>query len=61
MTQSCPDVLLFACLLESASYLKDDDRIRTWLTSYNLAKDALNKEDIQRLYDNYSVNRGATN
>jgi hypothetical protein len=59
MTQSCPDVLVYACLLESAPYLKDDDRVPVWQNMYNLAKDALNKEDFQRLYDNYSRNRGA--
>ena len=58
MTESCPDVLLYACLLESAIYLKDDDRIASWLQYYTMSKDSLAKEDMQRLYDNYSVNRG---
>ena len=57
MTQSCPDVLLYACLLESAGYLKDDDRVPVWLNYYNLAKDALTKEDLQRIYDNFSQQR----
>jgi len=57
MTESCPDVLLYACLLESATYLKDDDRIASWLQYYNLAKEALNKEDLMRLWDNYNINR----
>jgi hypothetical protein len=53
-TQSCPDVLLYACLLETACYLKDDDRIAAWTQYYTTARDALNKEELQRMYDNYS-------
>jgi hypothetical protein len=57
MTESCPDILLYACLVESAPYLKDDDRIPSWFQYYTAAKDALNKEDLMRLWDNYNINR----
>lgn len=54
ITQSCPDVLLYACLLETAGYLKDDDRFPVWQQYYNTARDALTKEDLERIYDNFS-------
>jgi hypothetical protein len=58
ITQSCPDVLLYACLLEAVVYLKDDDRVAVFTQYYNVAKDALSKEDLQRIYDGFSKRGG---
>ena len=55
VTQNIPEVLIYATLLETATYLKDDDRVPVWTTFYNTAKEAVNREDQQRLVDNYSV------
>jgi len=54
ITESCPDILIYGCLLETASYLKDDDRVPVWQQYYKTAQDALTKEDLQRIYDNFS-------
>lgn len=58
MTATYPDILLYACLLETASYLKDDERIAVWLKYYELAKSALAEEDMKRIYDGYSKRGG---
>lgn len=55
ITQNIPEVLIYATLLETATYLKDDDRVPVWTNFYNTAKEAVNREDQQRLVDNYSV------
>lgn len=58
MTSSYPDILLYACLLETASYLRDDDRIQVWSNYYDKAKAALGEEDMKRIYDGYSKRGG---
>jgi hypothetical protein len=54
LTGSAPEVLLYATLLETASYLKDDERINVWSGYYEKAKAALSSEDQKRIYDNYT-------
>ena len=54
LTGSAPDILLYATLLETASYLKDDERVQVWLGYYEKAKTALSNEDKLRIYDHYS-------
>jgi hypothetical protein len=58
LTEHSPDILLYACLLETASYLKDDERIATWRGLYEDAKKSLAEEDINRIYDGYSKRGG---
>lgn len=58
LTSNAPDVLLYAALLETASYLKDDERIQVWEKYYNLAKADLSEEDMRRIYDGYSKRGG---
>jgi hypothetical protein len=58
LTENAPDILLYACLLETASYLKDDDRVPTWLNYYEIAKKSLTEEDLRRIYDGYSKRGG---
>ena len=55
---SAPEVLLYATLLETASYLKDDERVPVWTDYYEKAKKALSDEDIRRIYDAYSKRGG---
>lgn len=57
-TGSAPEVLLYATLLETASYLKDDERIAVWTDYYQKAMKALSDEDIRRIYDAYSKRGG---
>jgi hypothetical protein len=58
LTGSAPEVLLYATLLETASYLKDDERIGVWSDYYEKAKKALGEEDVRRIYDAYSKRGG---
>jgi len=58
LTGSVPEVLLYATLLETASYLKDDERIPVWTDYYEKAKKNVGDEDIRRIYDAYSKRGG---
>ena len=58
LTKSAPEVLLYATLLETAPYLKDDERIRVWQERYTIARQALGDEDIRRMQDAYSKRGG---
>lgn len=58
LTINAPDILLYATLLETASYLKDDDRVPIWTNYYEKAKTALSEEDMRRIYDGFSKRGG---
>jgi len=58
LTANAPDILLYATLLETASYLKDDERVPIWTAYYDKAKAALTTEDMARIYDAYSKRGG---
>jgi len=58
LTESAPEVLLYATLLETAPYLKDDERIKVWQERYDLARQALGSEDIRRINDAFSKRGG---
>lgn len=58
LTESAPEVLIFATLLETAPYLKDDERIKVWQEKYNTARQALGDEDIRRIQDSFTKRGG---
>lgn len=58
LTGSAPEVLLYACLLETASYLQDDERVPIWTDYYEKAKKALGEEDMRRIYDAFAKRGG---
>lgn len=58
LTGSVPEVLLYATLLETASYLKDDERIAVWTNYYDKARQNIGDEDMRRIYDAYSKRGG---
>lgn len=58
LTGNIPEVLLYATLLETASYLKDDERIAVWTDYYEKAKKNVGDEDMRRIYDAYSKRGG---
>lgn len=58
LTGSVPEVLLYATLLETASYLKDDERVPVWTDYYEKAKKNVGEEDMRRIYDAYSKRGG---
>jgi hypothetical protein len=51
LTDYAPDMLLYACLLESAPYLKDDARIATWQARYDRCLQAEVLDDVRNLID----------
>lgn len=55
LTSTIPDVLLFACLAETASFLKDDDRIPMWEARYAEYSKAISDEDLRRIYDGFTI------
>jgi hypothetical protein len=55
LTEYAPNLLLYAALLESAPFLKDDGRINTWQGLYDRALQALNGEDIRKIVDRQLV------
>lgn len=57
VTEYAPDLLLYACLLEAAPFLKKDERIQTWQALYDRAAQAVNGEDLKRIIDR-SATRG---
>ena len=58
LTGTVPDPLLYACLLETAVFLKDDERIAVWTQYYETAKTEVTNEDIRRIYDGFSKRGG---
>jgi len=58
LTESAPEILLFATLAETAPYLKDDERIKVWEAKYATARQALGDEDIRRIQDAFSKRGG---
>lgn len=51
LTAYAPELLLYACLLETAPYLKNDTRIPVWQQLYERAAQALATEDIEKIMD----------
>lgn len=50
-TDNAPDLLLYASLLETAPYLKNDSRIQTWKDYYMESVSAIKKENAERVND----------
>lgn len=51
LTDYAPTTLLYRALLECEPFLKQDERIKTWMEFYEKSKGALNTQDIQRIID----------
>lgn len=51
LTDYAPDMLLYACLLETAPYLKNDERIQTWQARYDRCLKAEVIDDVRNLID----------
>jgi len=54
LTNYAPDILLYGALLESAPYLKTDERIPVWQKYYDRALNSLNHQDDMRTTDRNS-------
>lgn len=55
LTNYAADILLYASLLESAPFVKDDNRVATWEKAYQERIAALNQEDSERKIDRQQV------
>ena len=51
LTEYAPNLLLYACLLEAAPFLRNDERIQVWQSMYTAALAAITEEDIKRIVD----------
>jgi hypothetical protein len=51
LTDYAPDVLLYSTLIESAPYLKTDDRLQVWMQLYQAGLQSLNSQDDARITD----------
>ena len=51
LTEYAPNLLLYACLLETAPYLKNFDILKEWKDMYNRAALALSNEDVLQSTD----------
>jgi hypothetical protein len=47
-TDNCPDVLLWACLCESAPFVKDDQRALVWEEKYDRSKNRVMRAEKKR-------------
>lgn len=51
LTNFAPNLLLYGTLLEATPYLKNDERIPTWMNFYQMAATALDTEDTKKIFD----------
>lgn len=58
-TDYAPNAILYAALLESTPFLKNDARIPVWEGFYNRAIAALNGEDERQIVDRTIIRREA--
>ena len=57
-TAVCPEPLFYSCMLETASFLKDDERVPIWAQYYETSKKTVSDEDVRRIYDGFSKRGG---
>lgn len=59
LTEYCPDLLLYQCLLQAAPYLKNDSRIPMWDSRYSQAREAQKVEFGKTIVDRQQMVQGA--
>lgn len=55
LTINAPDLLLYACLMESIPFVKADERIPVWQGMYAEAKAAFQMQEMEGLYDTQQI------
>lgn len=50
-----PDVYLYGALIQSAPYLKDDERVATWMSLYERALEDIEKADERALFSGSTI------
>jgi hypothetical protein len=51
LTNYAPNALLYGTLLEATPFLKNDERIPTWQSFYDMSISSLNTEDMKKIID----------
>jgi len=59
LTNFAPNMLLYRCLLEMTTFLRDDGRIPTWEKLYETELQNVNTQDLQKIVDGSSVRNEA--
>jgi hypothetical protein len=59
LTEYAPQLLLYATLLETTPFLKNDERIQVWQSMYDRAAAMLNGEDLAKVIDRSVVRKEA--
>lgn len=55
LTEFAPNLLLYGTLLEATPYLKNDERIATWMNFYQMAASSMGQEDDKKIIDRGSA------
>ncbi len=58
-TDIVPNLLLYQCLLQASTFLKNDERVPIWQGQYQSTIQALTVEDIRKIGDGSDQRRGA--
>lgn len=58
-TDYAPNALLHACLLQATRFLKNDERVPLWQSTYDRDLGLLNGEDLQKIIDRSSTRKEA--
>ena len=59
LTEYAPELLLYATLLETTPFLKNDDRIQVWQQMYDRAAAMINGEDLAKILYRAAVRKSA--
>lgn len=59
LTEIVPQLLLYAVLLETAPFIKDDERINVWQSMYDRAAGMINGEDLAKILDRAATRKEA--
>jgi len=59
LTEYAPNLLLYGTLLEATPYLKNDERIPTWMNFYQMAASSISQEDDKKIIDRGSARQEA--
>ena len=55
LTINAPDLLLYASLLEAIPFVKADERLPVWQNMYSNAKQMLQQQEMEGLYDRQAI------
>ena len=59
LTEYAPNLLLYGALLEATPFLKEDERVALWQSSYDRAGQALSGQDMTKMIDRAAVRNSA--